>query len=100
MAVNCRSNAALGSATILVITSHQQVDHNPPEQLITSAVIRSQSMVACVEVDCYAGSVRWRCIDALPVDVITSNFAVCLDPLFTAFARPPFEAHLHEHLSA
>jgi mannose/fructose/N-acetylgalactosamine-specific phosphotransferase system component IIC len=44
MAANCRSNAALGTgtATILAITSDQQADQNPPEQLITSAVIRTK----------------------------------------------------------
>ena len=43
MAVNYRSNAAfgMGTVTILAITSDQQADQNPPEQLITSAVIRT-----------------------------------------------------------
>lgn len=43
LAANNRSNAALGTvtATILAITSNQQADKNPPEQLITSATIRN-----------------------------------------------------------
>jgi hypothetical protein len=43
MDANCRSNAAFdtGTATILTITSGKQAEQNPPEQLVTSAAIRT-----------------------------------------------------------